>query len=67
MEDSNKRKTVKDKELYCVKSVQIRSYFWSVFGHFSRRATAKKQQSSIAFYIGLAKTKENSRQYMNTF
>ena len=22
--------------LHCVKSVQIRSYFWTVFGHFSR-------------------------------
>ena len=22
--------------MYCVKSVQIRSFFWSVFGHFSR-------------------------------
>ena len=22
--------------LHCVKSVQIRSFFWSVFGHFSR-------------------------------
>ena len=22
--------------MHCVKSAQIRSYFWSVFGHFSR-------------------------------
>ena len=25
--------------VHCVKSVQIRSYFWSVFGHFSRSGT----------------------------
>ena len=23
------------KDVHCLKSVQIRSYFWSVFGHFS--------------------------------
>ena len=30
------------RELHCVKSVQIRSFFWSVFGHFSRSVKVRR-------------------------
>ena len=34
---------------HCVKCVQIRSFFWSVFGHFSRREILKDNSTKFTF------------------
>ena len=35
--------------MYCVKSVQIRSFFYSVFGHFSRSDSYSSHLKSLTF------------------